>query len=151
MSAHPPQALVVDASVTLKWFLAEPGSAIDLSLLRRTDRERIDLHAPAHWLAEVANALWVRTRGRDAGLDPEEVRAHLAILEDADVRQHALAPVVDLAFDIAATCEVTMYDALYVATAVRLDLPFVTADTRLIAKLEGTAWSGHAFALDRLS
>ena len=150
MIAFPRDGFVVDASIALKWFIPETDSEVARALVPAAG-ERFEMHAPQHWLAEVANAVWARTRRADAdAIDGPRAGAIVAALAESDIRLHPLAPVLTLAFDVARTCDVTMYDALYVATAERLDVPFVTADARLLAKLAGTLWAGRALALREL-
>ncbi len=50
--------LVVDASVAVKWLIAEDGSDAAALLLMDGD----DLHAPRLMASEVANALWCKIR-----------------------------------------------------------------------------------------
>ena len=47
---------VVDASVAVKWVVSEQHHQNALQLLRQAEEP----HAPAHWLAEAANALWAK-------------------------------------------------------------------------------------------
>ena len=47
-------SLVVDASVAVKWLIAEEGSDFANRLVELGD----DLHAPRLMASEVANALW---------------------------------------------------------------------------------------------
>jgi predicted nucleic acid-binding protein len=51
-------ALVVDASVGLKWVLEEPDSGLARALVEREP----DLVAPDFWLNEATNVLWLRAR-----------------------------------------------------------------------------------------
>lgn len=46
--------IIVDASISLKWVLEEPGSHAAEELLEK------DLAAPSLWLLEAGNALWRR-------------------------------------------------------------------------------------------
>lgn len=138
-------ALVVDASVVLKWFLVEPDAEV---AARLRDEPEFDLHAPAHWLAEVTNVLWVRTRLAGAGgIEVAQAGYILPVLQHASVESHPLAAVLAPAFEIATRCGVTMYDALYVATAELLDVPFVTADARLVRRLSDTRWADRVLPL----
>jgi len=53
--------LVVDASIAVKWLIAEPHS----HEARRLLAPRIDLHAPDFILTEVANVIWKKARRKD--------------------------------------------------------------------------------------
>lgn len=123
-------ALVVDASVGLKWALPEPDSDKAEALLL----SREDLLVPDFWLNEATNVLWLRVRRRL--MTPDEARDGLALLKaavaptpTADLDLHAVALEIGLAVNH------SPYDALYVAFAVAMgaahvvvaDGPFVSA------------------------
>jgi predicted nucleic acid-binding protein len=69
-------ALVVDASVGLKWVLAEEDSAV-AQALAISDAE---LLVPDFWLNEACNVLWLQVRRKL--FTPEEAREGLALLRD---------------------------------------------------------------------
>ncbi|HVA62826.1 MAG TPA: type II toxin-antitoxin system VapC family toxin [Terriglobales bacterium] len=60
-----PTAVVVDASVVLKWVLPEPGRAEALTLLDGYEAGGLDLLAPRSLLEEMASALAKRCRRRE--------------------------------------------------------------------------------------
>jgi predicted nucleic acid-binding protein len=66
-------ALVVDASVGLKWVLEEPDSHLAEALVRIEP----DLLVPDFWLNEATNVLWLQVR-RNL-FTPEEAREGLAL------------------------------------------------------------------------
>jgi predicted nucleic acid-binding protein len=119
------RAAVVDASVAAKWVLSEEHSETATLLLRHCD----ELHAPAHWLAEAANA--ARKRWLRQLLTRAEAEECADILASAPIRVTPVAPLVRRAMLEAVQLSVTVYDGLYVALAAQSDLPFVTADRRL--------------------
>jgi hypothetical protein len=123
-------ALVVDASVGLKWVLQEADS-LQAERLARSDAE---LLVPDFWLNEACNVLWLQVRRKL--FTPQEARDALALLRD----QVEPTPTVDLALhDIALEIGLAInhspYDTLYVAFALAMgankvvvaDSPFVTA------------------------
>jgi predicted nucleic acid-binding protein len=126
MGAIPGSAVVVDASVMVKWVVREAGS--DRAALLLDGRT---LHAPDLVFVEVANALWAMRR---RGVLPEEapaevlawlLRAPLVIAESARVLERALA--------LATVLEHPVYDCVYLSLAAELAAPVVTADARLLA------------------
>jgi len=127
-------AVVVDASVVVKWFLDEPDSsdARRLSLLR--------LHAPALLLAECGNVLWLKTKSGDC--TPEEALEVLHGIYGAPVSiapDHRLAkPALDLAVKL----NHPIYDCMYLALARDLAIPCITADLRFVRAVRKAALSG---------
>lgn len=114
--------LVVDASVAVKWFLPEPHDQAALRLWN----EPHEIHAPDLLYPEVGNALWKRVqRGEMAG---EQAATTLTALTDLPLDIHPARPLIPLAFEIAWRARRSVYDSLYLALAVFIDCPVVTAD-----------------------
>jgi hypothetical protein len=91
-------ALVVDASVGLKWILPEPDSHLAAALVRSEP----DLLVPDFWLNDATNVLWLQ--GRRKLFTPGEAREGLALLRaqveptpTADMRLHDLALDIGIA------------------------------------------------------
>ena len=117
-------AVVVDASVAVKWFVEEEYSAQARSLLSE-DTSRL---APDFILVEFAHVALKQIRRHQ--LPPDDARAagtHLTRL----VALHPAPPLVRAAFEIGLTFERSIYDSLYVALAMREGCQLVTADRRL--------------------
>lgn len=140
-----PLSCVVDASVAVKLYLAEPlaseARALFDLLADRTNR----FHVPDLFFAECANILWKQVQWQ--GALPAQVAAHLADLTALPLQR---TPVFDLAADalaIAMTHGITAYDACYVALARRKQVALITADDKLIKRLTGTGesvlWLGN--------
>lgn len=121
-------ALVIDASVAVKWLVDEPGTDAAIALL---DEE---LHAPDLIYAEVANILWKKQmRGE---VDPDIAAYSVEALTHV---QMSAEPCAVLAAD-AATLAVRLghpaYDCFYLALARRIGGTLVTADKRLVARCQ---------------
>lgn len=128
--------VVVDASVAAKWVLPEehaPEAALLLS-------GAWALHAPSHWLGEAMTAVWSATRARDA-ITPAQCRDRVAFLRGSAVRETPLRDVAGDAVDLALRLDLTPYDAAYLALALRLGVPVVTADTRMRRKCAAGGFS----------
>lgn len=123
------KAAVFDASVAVKWVLPESHADQALALLRDVPM----LHAPAHWMAEAANVLWASVAIRHE-LKEDELAERLAFLVGVPVAVTALPNLLADAVAMALALQVTVYDALYLALAEELDLPFVTADQKLFKR-----------------
>lgn len=117
--------LVIDASVALKWVLAEPGQDAADALLDQ------DLIAPSLWLLEAANALWRRNlRGE---LSAGEAEERLSELFNAPVTSIPIEDDLSMAAALAQRLGHPVYDCLYLALAIREQTQVVTADRRFWA------------------
>ena len=124
-------ALVVDASVAVKWLVVEEDSADARSLL---DDE--ELHAPRLLVSEVANAVWRKVRLDQ--VDRNAAGQLLATMSDMPVRWHADETVCADAIRLAIAHDRPVYDLMYLALAQRLGVRVVTADQRLVNALAST-------------
>ncbi len=126
------KAIVVDASVAVKWVVEEQHSA-EAALLLQCET----LHAPDHWQAEAVNALWAKVAKAD--LPTADAEEGIRLLLRAPVSGTPIRALIARAFAISLAQSVTVYDSLYVALAEKLDIPFVTADQKLIRRMAGQA------------
>jgi predicted nucleic acid-binding protein len=140
--------IVPDASVAAKWLLPEEGSSEADLLLEAAAAGRITLVVPELWYAELGNVLGKRARlsTRDAitGAQAASCIEHIGQLH---VRAIGHAELIVAALAIALTMGITVYDALYVAAAIREDAQFVTADAALVRKLAGSRWAERVVSL----
>ena len=128
--------LVVDASVAVKWLIAEDGSDAADRLLTDDD----DLHAPRLMASEVANALWRKVRLGE--IERNQAGTLTATLSEMPVRWGADEAVCADAVRLAVTLDRPVYDCVYLALAHRLDARLVTADERFANALVSTEHGG---------
>jgi predicted nucleic acid-binding protein len=127
---------VIDASVAIKWFVEETDSPAAHRLLDAHASGEASLVAPDLLVYEVANVLL-----HHPALTISERQRDIERLYDLDLE--LVAPSVDVVqatVEVAATKHMTFYDALYVQLARHLELPFYTADQKLIAKVRDFAF-----------
>ena len=120
-------SLIVDASVAVKWFAAEPDSDKAEAILGSRD----DLLAPDLVLAELGNAL-----RKKVALGLVTTRQAIDAVRRAPTFFYRLYPLPDLAAratEIAIDLQHPIYDCFYLALAERERLPLVSADTPLLA------------------
>ena len=116
--------LIVDASVAVKWIVAEPLREEALDLVRRDDVVVPDLLP-----AEVRNALVNRVRRRLSTI--EEARTAAAAFRAIPLIVERASDQLERAFDLALAFEHPVYDRIYLALAIARDLRLVTADKRM--------------------
>lgn len=125
---------VIDASVAIKWFVAEPDSPEAHGLLDAHGAGLITLVAPDLLIYEVANVLL-----HNPTFSAPDVQQSLERLYELELE--LIAPTVDVVMataKLAAAHRLTFYDALYVQVAHHLDLSLYTADRKLLHKLPGS-------------
>lgn len=121
-------ALVIDASIAVKWLVEEEGTAEALAL-----RGRARLIAPDLLVAECANILWKKVRRRELTRDEALLAGRL--LQGADIELVPMRPLLAAALRLALELDHPAYDCAYLALAVERDCRFVTADRGLLRKL----------------
>lgn len=117
-----PMPLVVDASVLVKLVVEEPGTPQALALL---DRDELRI-APDWALIEVANALWNKVKfSQLLEIHAEDSLQNVPEFVDRFIpSRDLLADAFQLSFRI----RHPLYDALYLALAMREDARVITAD-----------------------
>ncbi len=134
--------LVVDASVALKWFVAEADSALALAVLASDEI----LISPDLVVAELCNAAWRLWRKQEMTLDQVRIVADQASSAFAETSpSDALAAK---AVDIAVRLDHPVYDCLYLALAEIREARLVTADRRLVSRVGDTPWHRYVVSLD---
>jgi predicted nucleic acid-binding protein len=118
-------AAVIDASVALKWVLPEPDSAQALNLHQAT------LYAPDFILPEAANALWSAVRR--SLLSADDALTRFRALVAAPIALRATGTLSGEAMALGLRTNHPVYDCLYLALALELDLKVITADQRFFA------------------
>lgn len=125
---------VLDASVVVKWFIPEVYSESALKLREMDGR----FYAPAFLTLEIGNVL-ARKRRRNE-LTQVEAEGIWRAFRQSPIRRHADETLVLAAFDLAQHTRTTLYDNLYLALAVELDIAFVTADRKFYQAHEATPY-----------
>jgi predicted nucleic acid-binding protein len=132
---------VVDASVAVKWFVAETDFLVADELSASNHR----LFAPRLILTEVANALG---RKAVAGLmSVAEACVYLRSLPHYLDDVLAVDELIEPALKNACALRHPIYDLIYLEAARRLDAQLVTADHRFTAKIAGTDLARHVTLL----
>lgn len=127
-AAYLPDAFVIDCSVCLPWYVRDEAS-------RFCDQLGLALHrseawVPSLWCPELVSA--VVNAERRKRMTREQCRAVLANADGLPLRiDHEMPSVVELN-EIAASHDLTSYDAVYFELARRRKLPLATLDAALV-------------------
>lgn len=136
--------MIVDASVALKWLLAEPDAFQATALLTRPD-----LAAPDFIELEMVSSL--ARLARRGALTPEGVRKAWDAIPELPFRRVDWQSGVNLAFTLSLDLGAAYYDCLYLALALQRDDIVVTADARFVRAVQDRpALRGRAVLLSDL-
>lgn len=122
--------IVLDASVVVEWLLGLPLAPQVAERIADPDEQ---IHVPHLLSVEVAQVI----RRIDARGEIDDVRAAAALedLADIDAVRHDHETLLPIVWQL--RHNLTAYDAVYVALALALDAPLLTADARLAAAPHG--------------
>ncbi len=133
---------VVDASVAVKWLVAEE----DADIADRLAESGQELHAPRLMASEVANALW--RKARQGQIEHADVGAAMALLTDIPVRWNDDEIVGADAVRLALALDHPVYDCVHLALAHRIGATVVTADRRFANAVASTEHGKAVMTLD---
>ena len=130
-------AFVIDASVTLPWFLEDERTAFTDSLLE--SMYEVDFWAPSIWCLEVPNALLIAERKRR--IQPAKRLEYLGQAARLRVKVDTAQPDMQAISALASRRELSTYDAAYLELAQRQGFGLITLDRdlALAASAEGVS------------
>jgi len=113
---------VIDASVLTSFILMEPGWERLVDLLKNS-------YTIDHAVKEASNAIWKAHRkgiisAEDASLKFQALRKLVSV----NVKLVKEEELIDQAFTLSLKYNITVYDALYIALALKLEEPLLTLD-----------------------
>ena len=123
--------LVIDASIAVKWVVEEDGTAEALVL-----RQKAKLTAPDLMIPECANILWKKVQRNE--LSQAEALLAARLLQGAEIELLPMRFLLEAATRISIELDHPAYDCVYLALAAETDCRFVTADQRLLRKLQAS-------------
>lgn len=128
--------IVVDASVALKWVLAEADRPKAVALRSQ------EIAAPSLWQAEAANTLWRYVRL--SKLSEAEAATRFDQLVNVPMINIPVERDAARALSLAVALDHPIYDCFYLALAIREGIHFVTADTRFASAVRKQGrWANH--------
>jgi predicted nucleic acid-binding protein len=116
----------MDASVGVKWFVEESGTAKAVELLDGILSGNVVVYAPELLLYEVGNVLY-----KSKHFNEIEIAEGLELLDSCGLRLEQLnMPLIQSTIDFMAQYKMTFYDASYVALAYSMHIPLLSADVK---------------------
>lgn len=121
-----PRRLAVDASVVVKWYVAEERS----EEARALERFGNLLTAPDFLAVELANIAWKKARLKQ--IEPQHAALIAAPEALSPIELVPSGPLTVAAFACASELDHPVYDCLYLACAVHIGGILITADDRFV-------------------
>jgi predicted nucleic acid-binding protein len=121
----------------VKWFIPE----IHSEAARRWLGASHDFVAPDLLFSEAGNTVWKKVRRKE--LEETEARQLVTDLAQVAVETVATRSLLEDALALALTAGITVYDAMYLALAVRLETEVITGDDRFADKIAGRPLLGR--------
>jgi predicted nucleic acid-binding protein len=116
--------IVADASVIVAFVLEEPGWENYIDILEYC-------FTVDHAVKEVLNAIWKSYRNGVLSLEEAVLKSQvLKKMMNVNILLFDEVDLLDEAFKISLGHNITVYDALYIALALKLGKPFATLDLR---------------------
>ena len=117
-------------SIIIKWIKPQNEQALEIAetYFIKNAQGNIKVHVPSLLMYEVHNTI-----ARLSKKTPDKL---LTFLKNLELEEHTLHDSsIVYAYDLCRTQSVTFYDACYIALAHELDCDFITADTKLVKKV----------------
>ncbi len=122
-------AFVLDCSVTMAWVF--PDEATEATNQLRDSLLESRAFVPSLWPVEVGNVLLAATRRNRIRVDDwREIRASLEALP-IEIDPVTTSRAWGASLELARTHQLSVYDAMYLELAMRLQLPLATLDRAL--------------------
>ena len=133
-------------SVAVKWYIPEPLSDAALYYLELYKQEQSRLLAPNLIIAEIGNVLWKKVRQNE--LIIQDARQVGDILSNyCPLRLISSSKLMPAALEIAISKGLTIYDSLYLALAVSVEAPLITADQEIKKLAQSLPFSAQVMLL----
>lgn len=128
---------IIDASIAAKWIFYEKDSDQAEIFLKKIDRMLV----PYLFLIEMSSIISKKVRNRELSIS--EALEKRKELEDLNFQVFSEKAILKLAFDISISLPITIYDANYLALAIKKEGKLYTSDNRLVNGLSTTVFKDY--------
>ena len=125
--------IILDSSVIAKWFFPEEDSDIALGIKERFASGKLSITIPVLLYYEINNIL--RTGAKFARINSNDILKTYQSFLNLNFIAYSTADLLVKTLEIALKYDISSYDASYIALAEHLQIPFLTADQKLINKV----------------
>ncbi len=136
--------LVLDASVVIKWYIEEDLLEPALCLKERAKAGSVSVAVPRFFFVEAANVLWKKVAlGKGSDLKRSDAKGIFSRILDLPFQVIEDDEILLKALDLSLDHSMSIYDGMYLASALRFKASFVTADNVLVRRLAGSSLADH--------
>ncbi|MEQ9280499.1 MAG: type II toxin-antitoxin system VapC family toxin [Balneola sp.] len=128
---------IIDSSIAAKWIFYEKDSDQAEIFLKKIDRMLV----PYLFLIEMSSIISKKVRKRELSIS--EALEKRKELEDLNFQVFSEKAILKLAFDISVSLPITIYDANYLALAIKKEGKLYTSDNRLVNGLSTTVFKDY--------
>ena len=126
--------LILDSSVIAKWFFAKNDSDNALIIKEKFTDKKISLSVPLLLYYEINNLL--KTAVKKYRIDEQDaIKVYKAFLQ-LNFISYSSEFLLEKTLEIAIKYDISSYDATYVALSEYLQVQFLTADQKLLEKVQ---------------
>lgn len=136
------RTVVIDASVAIKWFVKHEEGKLQASyLLKKFKSEELEFIVPDLLFYEVANAFksFISAKRITFVIGKRYIKKLIGL----NLITINYSELIDLALNLSIKFNITIYDASYLALAKLQNLPFYTADQKLLNKISPSFKNAH--------
>jgi predicted nucleic acid-binding protein len=126
--------IILDSSVIAKWFFPESGSEKALELKEQFAKNELSIAIPVLFYYEMNNIL--RTAIKSYRIETEDATKAFAALTQLNFIAYSSIDLLSETLTTALRYDISSYDASYVALAEELQVPFMTADQKLLKRVK---------------
>ncbi|MBU7582778.1 MAG: type II toxin-antitoxin system VapC family toxin [Nostoc sp. TH1S01] len=132
-----PLRCVVDTSVCIKYFIADPLTTKVKQLFGHLSNPQTEIFVPDLFYIESANVMWKYVRARMYTV--AEVQTDLTTLKNFPLRVVSTADLMADAVNISINYNISAYDACYVALSEQVNAVLLTLDAKLVRALNNSS------------
>ncbi|MEH2364625.1 type II toxin-antitoxin system VapC family toxin [Nostoc sp.] len=138
-----PLRCVVDTSVCIKYFIADPLTVKVNQLFGHLANPQTEIFVPDLFYIECANTFWKYVRARM--YTAAEVQTDLATLKAFPLRVVSTADLMADAVTISLSYGTSAYDASYVALSQQVNATLLTLDGKLVKAIAASSYNVCSF------
>ena len=126
--------IIIDASIIIKWLLPDEEDKIALKIKQDFDEKMLTITIPHLTFYEIGNVL--KTAIKRERISENSAKKLYSALIDLEFVVYATKDLFAFALSRSIDFDISVYDAAYIALAEYLQVPFLTADRKLLNKVK---------------